>query len=192
MSIFPAKVLLATDGSEEAVLAARTAADMAASTDSELHVVTVGQGPLDPSYRIEAYVPYEQLADPIKQQCRKILGRAGAGDRGRRRKSQADPPEDREAGRGDRASQRGDRGWPDHHGKPRARRREARSDGQRLGLGRPTRPLPGHDRARVTPEPRRRCLDGAALDHLAGFAGAMPAAATRLSPSSRSWTEKNC
>jgi nucleotide-binding universal stress UspA family protein len=38
----PTRILLATDGSEEAKLAATTAADLAASTDSELHVVTVG------------------------------------------------------------------------------------------------------------------------------------------------------
>ena len=43
MSILPAKILLATDGSEEAELAARTAADLAAKTGSELHVVHVGQ-----------------------------------------------------------------------------------------------------------------------------------------------------
>src|SRR5215216_5284385 len=42
MSIFPAKILLAIDGSEEAALAARTAADIAQKTDSELHVVYVG------------------------------------------------------------------------------------------------------------------------------------------------------
>ena len=39
---FPTKILLATDGSEEARLAASTTAVLAASTDSELHVVTVG------------------------------------------------------------------------------------------------------------------------------------------------------
>ena len=39
MSIFPTKVLLAIDGSEEASLAARTAADLAESTGSELHVI---------------------------------------------------------------------------------------------------------------------------------------------------------
>jgi nucleotide-binding universal stress UspA family protein len=44
MSIFPTTILLATDGSEEAQLAARTAADLAQRTDSELHVVTVGAG----------------------------------------------------------------------------------------------------------------------------------------------------
>src|SRR3712207_6009771 len=42
MSIFPTTILLATDGSEEAQLAATTAADLAEKTNSELHVVTVG------------------------------------------------------------------------------------------------------------------------------------------------------
>ena len=42
MSIFPAKVLLATDGSKEAVLAAWTAADLVERTGSELHVMHVG------------------------------------------------------------------------------------------------------------------------------------------------------
>jgi nucleotide-binding universal stress UspA family protein len=41
MSIFPTKVLLATDGSKEADLATRTAADLADKTGSELHVVHV-------------------------------------------------------------------------------------------------------------------------------------------------------
>ena len=41
MSIFPTKILLATDGSMEAELAARTAADLGNKTDSELHVVHV-------------------------------------------------------------------------------------------------------------------------------------------------------
>ena len=41
MSIFPTKILLATDGSEEAELATRTATDLAGKTGSELHVVYV-------------------------------------------------------------------------------------------------------------------------------------------------------
>ena len=41
MSIFPTKVLLATDGSMEAELAARTAADLAQKTSSELHMIYV-------------------------------------------------------------------------------------------------------------------------------------------------------
>ena len=44
MSIFPTTILLATDGSREAELARTTALDMAESTNSELHVVTVAPG----------------------------------------------------------------------------------------------------------------------------------------------------
>ena len=42
MSIFPTKILLASDSSEEAELALETAIDLTNNTDSELHVVTVG------------------------------------------------------------------------------------------------------------------------------------------------------
>ena len=49
MSIFPTKILLATDGSKDAELARTTAVDMATTTGSELHVVTVASG----------YSPYE-------------------------------------------------------------------------------------------------------------------------------------
>ncbi|HSL01608.1 MAG TPA: universal stress protein [Rubrobacteraceae bacterium] len=41
MSIFPTKILLAMDGSEEAHLALQTATDLAKRTGSELHVVYV-------------------------------------------------------------------------------------------------------------------------------------------------------
>jgi nucleotide-binding universal stress UspA family protein len=43
---FPSRILLATDGSEQADLAASTAADLARSTGSELHVVHVGRTPV--------------------------------------------------------------------------------------------------------------------------------------------------
>ena len=42
MSDFPAKILLATDGSEDAMLAARVAIGLAKDTGSQLHVVHVG------------------------------------------------------------------------------------------------------------------------------------------------------
>jgi nucleotide-binding universal stress UspA family protein len=42
MSDFPAKILVATDGSEDAMLAARTAISLAHDTGAELHVVHVG------------------------------------------------------------------------------------------------------------------------------------------------------
>jgi nucleotide-binding universal stress UspA family protein len=41
MSIFPTKILLATDGSSEAILAAHSAAHIAHETGSELHIVYV-------------------------------------------------------------------------------------------------------------------------------------------------------
>ena len=46
MSIFPTKILLATDGSKEAELAFASAADLSEKTASELHVVYVGHMPL--------------------------------------------------------------------------------------------------------------------------------------------------
>ena len=48
MSIFPTKIVLATDGSREAQLAASTATDLANSTNSELHLLCVAPGNLDP------------------------------------------------------------------------------------------------------------------------------------------------
>jgi nucleotide-binding universal stress UspA family protein len=41
MSIFPTKILLATDGSSEAELATRTAVDLSQQTNSELHLIHV-------------------------------------------------------------------------------------------------------------------------------------------------------
>src|SRR3712207_722346 len=46
MSIFPTKILLATDGSKEAQLAFASAAELSEKTGSELHVVYVGHMPL--------------------------------------------------------------------------------------------------------------------------------------------------
>jgi nucleotide-binding universal stress UspA family protein len=41
MSVFPTKILLATDGSEEAQLAAQAATELSSETDSEVHVIYV-------------------------------------------------------------------------------------------------------------------------------------------------------
>jgi nucleotide-binding universal stress UspA family protein len=64
MSIFPTKILLATDGSREADLAGQTAADLANKTDSELHAVHVLASPLathDPSsFEPEVWARLEQ------------------------------------------------------------------------------------------------------------------------------------
>jgi nucleotide-binding universal stress UspA family protein len=50
MSLFPGRILLATDGSEEAELAATVAVKLAKSTGSELHLVHVKLLPLTPPY----------------------------------------------------------------------------------------------------------------------------------------------
>lgn len=53
--VFPERMLLATDGSEEAELAASTAADLAGKTGSDLHVLHVFDAPLlDHAYAEEA------------------------------------------------------------------------------------------------------------------------------------------
>jgi nucleotide-binding universal stress UspA family protein len=67
MSIFPTKILLATDGSRDAELARTTAVDMATSTDSELHVVTVAPG--YPS--VDVNIP--QVVEQLHTQAEKVL-----------------------------------------------------------------------------------------------------------------------
>jgi nucleotide-binding universal stress UspA family protein len=57
MSIFPTKILLATDGSSEAELATRTAVDLGKQTNSELHVIHV----LD---IVPTALLYPEVADP--------------------------------------------------------------------------------------------------------------------------------
>ncbi|HWS79787.1 MAG TPA: universal stress protein [Rubrobacter sp.] len=77
MSIFPTRILLATDGSREAQLAASTAADIASSTNSELHVLTVAPGNPDPVYHIHEgglrYETYQQALEAIQGEAQKVL-----------------------------------------------------------------------------------------------------------------------
>jgi len=87
MSIFPAKILLATDGSEEAELALRTAVDLANSTNSELHLVTVGgvyRSPYDiPEYGRQLEEALRRLEreaqEVLDEQVRKIEEAGGTG-----------------------------------------------------------------------------------------------------------------
>jgi len=66
MSIFPTKILLATDGSREAHLAATTAAELANSTNSELHVVLVGE--LMPTFLAQTEVEPAELQRQAQHQ----------------------------------------------------------------------------------------------------------------------------
>ncbi len=72
MSIFPTTILLATDGSREAQLARATAIDLAESTHSELHVVTVAPG--YPSYDLRN----PSVLDQLRQQAEDILNEQAA------------------------------------------------------------------------------------------------------------------
>jgi nucleotide-binding universal stress UspA family protein len=73
MSIFPTRILLATDGSEEAELAALRAVELADATDSELHVVHVGVVPIF----LKSYpgtLGYDRkLYEQIEEQSRELL-----------------------------------------------------------------------------------------------------------------------
>jgi nucleotide-binding universal stress UspA family protein len=79
MSIFPTKILLATDGSREAELARATAIDLANTTNSELHVVTVAPG--YPSYDVRNPAVVEGLReraeDILNEQSAKIEQEGG-------------------------------------------------------------------------------------------------------------------
>ena len=73
MSIFPTKILLATDGSAQAQLAARTAADLAQKTDSELHVTTVGAGV--PISATTSPAHFEDVLRENRRQAEEVLER---------------------------------------------------------------------------------------------------------------------
>lgn len=77
MSIFPTKILLATDGSKDAELALSTAVDIANSTNSELHVVTAGPGNPDPAYGVHEaglrWETYEEAREAIQREAKRII-----------------------------------------------------------------------------------------------------------------------
>ncbi len=77
MSIFPAKILLATDGSADAELALSTAVDLANSTNSELHLVTAAPGAPDPVYATHEvgfrYETYEEVVQAVRDEAQHIL-----------------------------------------------------------------------------------------------------------------------
>ena len=90
MSDFPAKILLATDGSEDAELAARAAISLAGDTGAELHVVHVGEThhlypaptvagpPLPSAHREELENEAEGMLDEQVKKIRQAGGKVAA------------------------------------------------------------------------------------------------------------------
>ena len=74
MSIFPTKILLATDGSREAELAAATAADLAKSTGSELHVLYVGEA-ANPYVEVVELAGDEAVPPPLDAELKRQFER---------------------------------------------------------------------------------------------------------------------
>ncbi len=66
MSVFPTRILLATDGSEDANLALRAAVDIAGKTGSELHVVHAWHSV--PSARFKSYIRAQ-----LKKEAQQLL-----------------------------------------------------------------------------------------------------------------------
>ena len=73
MSIFPTKILLVTNDSQDEQLARTTAMDMATTTDSELHVVIVASGlPPYEGYRLhEVRIP--EVVEQLRKRAQIIL-----------------------------------------------------------------------------------------------------------------------
>jgi nucleotide-binding universal stress UspA family protein len=86
MSTFPTRILLATDGSEEAELAALRAVDLADATHSELHVVHVGVVPIflksypgTLGYERRLYEQIEEVSrELLRKQSRRVKAAGGA------------------------------------------------------------------------------------------------------------------
>jgi nucleotide-binding universal stress UspA family protein len=74
MSIFPTKIVLATDGSSEAESAAQVAAELADKTASELHVVYVEVVPSFAQYSAGTTMGFDrQLYEKIAEEARETL-----------------------------------------------------------------------------------------------------------------------
>ena len=73
MSIFPTKILLATDGSGEAESAAQVAAELADKTGSELHVVYVEMLPYFAQYSAGTVVSDRELYEKVEEEARETL-----------------------------------------------------------------------------------------------------------------------
>ena len=116
MSIFPTRILLATDGSEEAELAALRAVDLADATDSELHMVHVGVVPIflksypgTLGYERRLYEQIEEVSrELLREESLRMKAAGGTVARAHLRMGAVDS--------GDRGLGRGARSGPDRDG----------------------------------------------------------------------------
>lgn len=96
MGDFPTRILLATDGSEGADLAASRAVELAQRTDSELHVVHVGAAPAflmgEPGTHGYDRKLFEEIEDEARELLRKLSWgvKAAGGDVAHLRMGEAD------------------------------------------------------------------------------------------------------
>jgi nucleotide-binding universal stress UspA family protein len=92
MSIFPTRILLATDASQEAHLAATTAAELASTTGSELHVFHVGE--LQPTFlpqtELEPAHLEREARELLDEQVRRVEGAGGTVEEAHLRLGRAD------------------------------------------------------------------------------------------------------
>jgi nucleotide-binding universal stress UspA family protein len=142
MSIFPTKILLATDGSEEASLAASTASGLARRTGSELHVLTVG--PEYPYYEIPDYpARFEEVIEAQRRERREVLDEQvrkieeSGGTVEEAHLEMGIPPGRAIVHLGEELG-----GWDRRRGQQGPWPHETSRDGQRLKQRRPPRPLP--------------------------------------------------
>jgi nucleotide-binding universal stress UspA family protein len=145
MSIFPTKILLAPDGSEEAELALLTAVDLANRTNSELQVVHIArpgqEATMNPTFALNREL-WEETLREVEREARELLD------------SQVKKIE--EAGEESQMLTSGS-----------LRPTSSPQDGQRLRFGGSPRPLPRAGREegqRLAPQPRRLGLNRSLLD----------------------------
>jgi nucleotide-binding universal stress UspA family protein len=79
MTDFPTRILLATDGSEDAAFAARSAVNLANKTGSELHVVYVEEAPR--RFSTSEVTSIEELVDPEFEEKMRQHAQAAASQR---------------------------------------------------------------------------------------------------------------
>ena len=73
MKLFPDRILLATDGSQDAALAARVVADLSSATGAELHIVHAWQAEL-PKKAYAVTVPHSTITW-LEQRAQKLLAK---------------------------------------------------------------------------------------------------------------------